>query len=286
MMSDLTKLKTFIRTLPKTKVIVDEWGERYIDGIDSYNEYDMIKTIALKRDRKVDIRDMIDGYSDNMFKSLCDDTDPNDPNQCHECCSPVSSVSSVSNNTESPAYEYDPKKCNKFFAKNVKNWSELCGYHILFLQGKTPGTPNHPGPWNNETSYIIEPLIRILSKGILTVDFQPGLLINGEQTNYIKNPYLSIGGPAGRIHRILIKLLRDSEFNNKSVTLDNSIIKFVPHPLRKLEFWGYENYEPDNQDYVSVMLGIEPDLLSPEIIEYILSNRFFERIANVVEITG
>ena len=82
MMSDLTKLKTFIKTLPRSNVITGEWNERYIYNIDHYNEYDMIEKIALKRDRKVDIRDMIiDGYSDIVFKSLCDTKPNNTTNQ-------------------------------------------------------------------------------------------------------------------------------------------------------------------------------------------------------------
>ena len=276
--SDLSKLQTFIRTLPEDKVLKHDWDERYIEDINTYVGYDAAKSLAIKRDRYVKSADMRNyGYSLGPYEGLCDDPSHKKDNECHSCCS------------ESPVTEtgckYDEEKCNSFFAENIHNWSELCGYHILFLEGKTPGTPGHPGPWNQETKYILDPLIRILSSGILTVDSQPGLMIyDKEYGDYIQKPYLTIGGPAGRIHRILIKLL----YPVGDVTLDNSIIKYVPHHgIRELEFWGYENYKHDEKDYVRVMLGIDdPSMLSSEVMGYIFSNRFFDRIGDIVETTG
>ncbi len=275
--SDLSKLQTFIRTLPEDKVLNHDWDERYIEDINTYTGYNASKSLAIKRDRYVKLADMlIGGYSIDIYEGLCDDPSHKKDNECHSCCS------------ESPVTEtgckYDEGKCNRFFVENVHNWSELCGYHILFLQGKTPGTPDHLGPWNKEKKYILEPLIRILSKGILTGDSQPGLMIYDEgYGEYIQKPYLTIGGPAGRIHRILIKLL----YPGSDVTLDNSIIKYSPRGIRELEFWGYENYESDQKDYVDVVLGIDsPSMLSSEVMDYIFSNRFFDRIGDIVETTG
>lgn len=277
--SDLSKLKTYVRTLPAGNVVSNEWDERYIDDLDSYPGYDATKTLALQRDRYVDLNDIvINGYDIGIYEGLCDDPSNKKRNTCNECCK--------ESTIEPTECQYDEIKCNNFFAKNVKNWSELCGYHILFLQGKTPGTPGHPGPWHYETSYILEPLIRILSKGILTGDSQPGLMVHDDQVgDYIQKPYLTIGGPAGRIHRILIKLLNPPA----DITIDNSIIKYVPFMIKELNFDGYENYDnnDDGKDYVRVMLGIDdPSMLSAEVMKYIFSNRFFDRVADIVETTG
>jgi len=273
--SDLSRLRLFINTLPRIKVLSDEWNERYIEDISTYSDYEAAKYVAIKTNRYVNVNDMsIEGYSLEPYESLCDQ--PTEEDKCHECCS--DSDETVS------GCKYDPEKCNRFFAENVHNWRELCGYHILFLQGKTPGTPDHQGPWNRESKYIIEPLTRILSAGMLTLDSQPGLMVNDEGIGeYIQKPYLRISGPAGRLHRILIKIL----FPTGPVTLDNSIIKYVPYGVQYTLFNGYNNYEEDGQDYVNVMLGIEtPNMLSGEYTDYIFSNRFFDHIADIVETTG
>lgn len=273
MQSDLSRLNIFIDTLPKNKVLSDAWDERYLDDINAMQGYNSAKSLAIQKKRYVKM-DMISeyGYSLQPYESSCDE--PLKEDQCHECCD---------HQEETHQCIYNEIKCNQFFAKNVHNWSELCGYHILFLQGKTPGTPDHPCPWNKETTYILDPLIRILKHGILTADSQPGLMVYDDKIGeYIQKPYLIIKGPAGRIHRILVKIL----FPKDPVTLDNSIIKYVPYGISMVYFSGYDNYQKDPQDYVSVMLGIDnPSFLSSEITEYMLSNRFFDHIANIVEST-
>ena len=271
-LSEVFKLKTFINTLPKDKVLSDAWDERYIDDLDTYPGYDNAKLLAIKRNRYVNIDDMvIDGYSLVPYESLCDDLKIK-KTECSECCSESDEGECV----------YDEYKCNQFFAQNVHNWSELCGYHILFLQGKTPGTPDHPGPWNKETIYIIDPLIRILKHNILTMDSQPGLIVQDDNIDTIQKPYLRIGGPVNRIHRILIKIL----FPAGETTLDNTIIKYVPTTIRKIDFNQYINYDNNNTEYMSVMLGIEtPNVLLPEYNDYLFSNRFFDYIADIVSTT-
>jgi len=272
--SDLSRLQTFIDNLGQDKVLSDSWDERYIDDIYAMQGYNEAKSLARMKKRYVNIDETLnDGYSIQSYKSSCDV--PVGPNECDVCCD---------YKEETHQCIYNEMKCNRFFANAVHNWSELCGYHILFLQGKTPGTPGHPGPWNKETSYIIDPLTRILKYGILTADSEPGLMIYDDKIgDYIQKPYLTIKGPAGRIHRILVKILYPQE----PITLDNSIIKYVPHPMRRVDFDGYNNYNKDNQDYVSVMLGIDnPSFLSSDYTDYILSNRFFDHIANIVENTA
>ena len=300
--SDLSKLETYVHTLPDNKVMMDQWNERYIDDIKHSLEYDNVKQLAIIRNRYVRVEDMSEyGYSLDKYKSLCDAPPPNlfdEDNDipCHKCCveqfsGPMHmtgadiSSSDISSSDEKRVCIYDEDICNRFFAQRVKNWSDVCRYHILFLQGKTPGTPDHPGPWNRETRYIIDPLIRMLRSNILPRDSQPGLLVQDDTSeDYMQKPYLSLGGPAGRIHRILVKLLNPPSDN---ITLDNSIIKYVPYNIKILRFWGYENYEEDvNNNYISIMLGLNtPPILTREISEYILSNRFFDRIADVVETT-
>jgi len=292
MISDLDNLKIFLQNLPQ----VDQWDERYIYDLETYDNYEYVKNLAITKKRYVTNNNMaVDGYSLEPFKSSCNlSNDNNESNEqkdeeeekvnCGSCC-----IESDEGCT------YDDEKCNEFFALSVHNWNELCGYHILFLQGKTPGTPAHPGPWNRETEYIMEPLIKILKQGILTMDSEPGLYIHSDNDNnnndnnnnnnnneeFIQKPYLMIGGPAGRIHRILSKILYPED-----ITLDSTIIKYVNYDLRLINFDGYYNYEQDDHDYVAVMLGIEtPKILSKEFLEYIFSNRFFDRILHVVETT-
>lgn len=288
--SDLIKLLIFTDTLPEDKILGAGWDERYVNDISTYPGYQNTKSIAIRRDRDVSLDEMADdGYSLDKYKRLCKPTgikpeEKKEPGkkECGSCC--------VLDPEENKC-KYDDDKCNNYFVEKVKTWNEICGYHILFLQGETPGTPDHPGPWNRETEYVREPLIRILQRSILTLDSQPGLIVNaannGEgnydgEDEYLQKPYLEIAGPAGRIHRILKKIL----FPDGLKTLDNSIIKYVPHPVHKLDFSGYKNYQEDGVDYVMVTLGIDnPEYFMGEWSEYVLSNRFFDRIADIVETT-
>lgn len=265
--SDLSKLKTFLQTLPEHKKM-EVWDERYIDDIKSMGGYEQAKELSKKRSRYVNSDKISDsGYSTKDFENLCDRNSTKE--QCHSCCN--------YNNNECV---YDPVLCNDWFAKNVKNWEDINSYHISFLKGETPGTPNHPGPWNIETEYILGPLIKILNNNILTMDSQPGLMVDDD---YIQKPYIQIGGSAERIHKILIDLLCSGEKGEN--TFDNTIIKYVPYGARKLNFTGYKNYQHDGKDYVSVYLGIEtPKYLINEYTDYVFSNRFFNRIANVIGI--
>lgn len=288
-------LSLFIDTLPSDKKLPALWLERYIDDVEAMPNYNYIKQLAIKKNRYLNLSEDKYGFSlepfdtcntPNLNKSNLDNK--NSPNlnnsnnsnnsnteKCNDCCE---------YDSKKEKCVYDNEKCINFFAQNVKNWSDLCRYHILFLQGKVPGTPEHIGPWNSETSLIIRPLIEILSNEILTRDSQPGALIftdsnnsdndGYEQTEYLQKPYLAIAGEASRIHRILIKILFSSD------------IKYVPDSLKRLEFYGYNNFETDNNDYVSVMLGIyTPDYLSLGYIEYLFSNSFFDFIADVVKNT-
>ena len=284
----MNELQLFINSLPATKKLPDAWYERYIYDVSTISGYEQAKEIAQKRHRYVLFSEMvIDGYSTQPFEETCDqlfnnvsdpESDPeSDEEKCSDCCQ------------YNPVKEkciYDARKCVDFFVQNVKNWSEVCGYHILFLQGKVPGTPSHLGAWNKETKFILDPLVRILSKNILTVDSQPGLLVSDdtseESEEYIQKPYIRIAGPVQRIHRILVKLLYPKE----NTTFDNSVIKYSPQSLETVNLWGYKNYQKDNQVYISVMLGIDnPPYFYKEYVEYLFSNRFFDYIASVVDTT-
>lgn len=271
--SDLSNLETFLDILPDNKILSPLNDERYIDDIIEYDNYTNAKSLAIKKNRYVNFSDISEyGYSIQPYINLCEQSEKY---KCHECCR-----ESEDNNGKCV---YDDNKCNIFFAKDIHNWSELCEYHILFLQGLTPGIPSHPGSWNKETEYIIGPLIKILNNRILTLDSEPGLMVNPITTNeYIQKPYLIIAGPADRIHRILINIL----YPKGKKTLDNTIIKCVSYHFKKLDFEGYINYYEDNIDYVEVMLGIDtPEIISDEFLKYIYSNRFFDRIADIVEKT-
>ena len=226
------------------------------------------KEIARKRSRYKTLEVFNSpGYSMKPFENLCDTNNKT----CHDCCTYTK---------ETDTCDYDGDMCNRYFAKNVTNWETLCGYHILFLEGKTPGTPESPGSWNKETSIILDPLISMLKGLILTLDSQPGLAIYDEDYgNYIQKPYIQIGGPADRIH----KILKDILFPKEIVTLNNSIIKYVSYGLVNIKFDGYENYQQDGKEYVAVILGIDtPEILTSDYVDYIFSNRFFDTIVRSV----
>lgn len=276
---ELSRLKTFLNTLPSEYKLLDKWTERYIYDIDTFSGYEDARKIAIERRRYVNLEDMTEyGYDIDLFEDSCiqnnqnrqDNTDQN-KNGCSSCCD---------YDAEKDKCIYNAEKCVLFFVENVKNWSELCGYHILFLQGKVPGTIKHPGPWNKETQYIIQPLTRILNHNILTADSQPGLIVRDENDEeYLQKPYLAISGPAGRIHRILSKIFSSENQNVQ--------IKLVPYDLKEVSLDGYENYDDnDTTDYVEVMLGIDDtNYLESKYVDYVLSNRFFDTIADVVATT-
>ena len=265
--SDLSKLELFLKTLPEDKKTT-EWDERYINDVKSIGGSKQAKEVAIKRNRYVNIHKLADGYDIGVFENYC--TEPVE-NKCHSCCD---------YSKEKDKCIYDPVLCTEFFVVNVTNWDDITKYHISFLKGETPGTPDHPGPWDKETEYILDPLVRILQNGILTMDSQPGLFMHKNDKNtYIQKPYIKIGGPVGRIHRILIDLLYP-----KNQTLDNTIIKYVPHKIDILEFNGYKTYQPDGKEYVVVYLGIDThNYLMNDYVDYVFSNRFFNRIADVIE---
>ena len=281
----MNELKLFIQSLPTTKKLPDVWYERYIYDVSTISGYEQAKEIAQKRQRYVLFSEISnEGYSTQPFEETCDqshnetsENESSEEEKCSDCCQ------------YNPVKEkciYDARRCIDYFVQNVRNWSEVCGYHILFLQGKVPGTPGNLGPWNRETGFILDPLIRILSKNILTVDSQPGLFVSDdmseESEEYIQKPYIRIAGPVQRIHRILVKLL----YSKENTTFDNSVIKYSPQSLETINLWGYKNYQPDNQVYVSVMLGIDnPPYFYKEYVEYLFSNRFFDYIASVVDTT-
>ena len=276
----MNQLKLFVETLPSTKTLSDTWNVRYIHDIQTISGYEKMKDIAKKTGRYALFSEISeDGYSVQTYEETCDSSNESDDQESNEECSECCEYNPVKEKCV-----YDARKCIEFFVENVKNWNEVCGYHILFLQGKTPGTPDHLGSWHKETKLIMEPLIRILSRGILTSESQPGLLIyDPEMDEYIQKPYIQIAGPAARIHRILVKLLYPKDV----ATFDNSVIKYDPTSLEEIHFWGYKNYQEDDQEYVSVVLGIDnPPYFYKEYVEYLFSNRFFDYIAFIVETTS
>lgn len=263
-MDEVAKLKLYTNTL-SDDYVVPPWNDRYIDDIGNLSVYEHIIELAKEKGRYINIDDVTEpGYSDKNFKSTCEES-PTKEQECNECCD---------YDEFKEECVYNPMKCILFFANNIRTWNEICGYHILYLKGETPGTPSNTGPWNRESKYIIDELTNILQYGILTLDSQPGLVVHDEE-DYIQKPYLRFGGPTGRVHRILKRLISEKG------------IKYVDYGIRDIEFWGYKNYQPDGKDYVSVVVSVdEPDNITHEYINYILSNKFFEDIVEVVSTTN
>lgn len=91
----------------------------------------------------------------------------------------------------------------------------------------------------------------------------------------LQMPYLEIAGPIDRIHRIISKIFSE-----------DNIITFVDYDIKLLDNSIYSNWQDDDNEYVSLMLGHKnPDIMTEEWIRYILSNRFFQIIAQVVNTT-
>lgn len=256
MLNNKDKLIQYLDSLPMEKLVEED--ERYIEYIDSYPHYNYILSLATSlgriNNKYNDLSE--DGYSIDKFKHICKDI--------HEG-------------------EYNPEFCASYYSQGVTNWQELCGYHILFLLGRVPGTPSHPGPWHMETIFIIDFLARILNSTILTLDSQPGILTDLKGFPMaLQKPYLKIAGPCDRIHRILITLFSAEDEDSK-------MIKYVPYGVEDATIEDYVNYfhKEDINNYGSIYLGINtPDILTTDYIDYILSNRFFETIARVIENTA
>lgn len=267
MQDNRISLETYLNDLPDNRVLYGG-DERYIYDVESSDLYDYLYRLAISRNRYIADIDKIadDGYSIEKFKKLC-------INSCPECCK-----------YENDNCVYDSESCSQYYAKGVTIWQELCGYNILFLDGKVPGTPSHPGPWNAETKFIIPSLKRILNSTILTLDSQPGLLVDDSYTDFglhIQKPYIKIAGELHRLERILIKL-----FDENDDFYDARMIRYIDYGVIDIPVEGYINLELDLNNYGSVFLGIDtPSILTPGFVNYIFSNRFFDRIADVIETT-
>jgi len=262
---ELLSLQTYLEYLPDDRVLYDG-DERYIYDVQTSKLYEYIQKLSASRSRYMtNVNDISEnGYSIEKFEKLC-------INDCPECCK-----------YENNRCVYDAEACAQYYASGVTNWRELCGYHILFLEGKVPGTPIHPGPWSKETKFIMQPLKRILNASILTLDSQPGLFVEDREFgSYMQKPYIKIGGRLDRLKRILVNL-----FDKNDDFYDARIIRYVDYGVLESPIEGYINFKEDVDQYGAIFLGIQnPDILTTDLVDYILSNRFFDRIADIIETT-
>ena len=285
----LVLFNCFLKDLPAERYIYGQ-DERYIEN--NFEKFEALVDTGINNDRYFNLDYVSEnGYSIDKFVRLC-----NNDNNC--CCS-VQKKYILNGFVDE--YVYDPLKCSRYFASEVKNWEEVCGYNILYLLGKVPGTPDHPGSWNKETELILDPLTRISRQGILTLDSQPGIVVNinndnsnnndngndnndndndGNDDNYVQKPYLQIAGPVDRLYKIVKILLTDDS------SYESKMIRYVYYDdeLSPFELDGYVSYIDDCSKYVKIMLGVEtPNILTEQYNQYILSNQFFNRIAEVIE---
>lgn len=69
----------------------------------------------------------------------------------------------------------------------VNNWDDVVALYTLFVRNKLPSVPTHFAPLNLDTRSLIDKLERIIKRGAITVDSQPGTCDNLErQRAYVK----------------------------------------------------------------------------------------------------
>lgn len=151
----------------------------------------------------------------------------------------------------------------------IQTWADVVEYSLLFLNGKIPRTVFHDGVYASETLYILDQLKLIHKYGLITLDSQPGCVIQNEDTCLIQLPYLNLIGPISELQKII------NQITDPYIV----IYQFGIEPIKNVTSdltTKLEHLKLD-QPYGSVYLSVD-DSLNRIFLEYILSNRFFENI--------
>lgn len=191
---------------------------------------------------------------------------------------------------------FDDTNLSEYDHTKVRTWNDVINYSILFLNGKIPKTVFHSGVYASETLYILDFLKEIHQYGFLTLDSQPGCVIDGLTHEPTKNinascmiqlPYINLVGPIEQLQK-LIDHITDTFIVIYRVDVDpiKDITSTLLQKLCRLRL---------DQRYGSIYLSVDDQKkqsffrwehlscsyqISVDFINYILTNRFFEEIIN------
>lgn len=160
---------------------------------------------------------------------------------------------------------FDARNLIEADPSRIRTWSDLVAYNQSFLNGTIPRTIFHDGVYASETLLILDALQAIHAAGFLTLDSQPGCVIQHGTGYLLQLPYLHVMGPLSQLQQI-------------GADLDSSIViwqplKDVTSTLRsKLEHLQLD------QPYGSIYFTIN----TLDIAD-ICSNRFFDQIVQWIQ---
>src|SRR3989338_7152043 len=168
----------------------------------------------------------------------------------------------------------------------IQTWTDVVAYSLLFLKGGIPRTVFHDGGYASETKYILPLLQQIHHHNFITLDSQPGCVI--EHTpgcHLLQLPYLRLAGLMTDLNQLLLHL--DPSIIIYQITPEPTpIVPINTHLLTKLPHLHL------NTAYGSICLSVNtPNIndslrsnpLNPNEIDFntydhILTNWLFEHI--------
>ena len=139
-------------------------------------------------------------------------------------------------------------------------------------------------------------LVKITEHGLVTLDSQPGVLVDSygsggsvdddddepNSTLYIQKPHLTLAGPQDTIREIVEAICRKDTYKHLRIVSGT----YIPLPLR-----DYTSFDKDDcTTYVSVCIGVPDHFdkvkgVDQEYLDYVLSNKFFDEIVELVSST-
>ena len=261
---DYALLMRYVDSIPKVSR-----SNTHITNLCKYTtDLTQIIRIAKDNDRYLEFGNMSRrGYSEDTFKEECATLQRNgaDKTTCDKskCC--------VYRNE----CVYDKDLCMGY--QNVVSYDDYKKFILKFYNSEIPGTPIHPGPWNFETSLILDKLKSIVTDTpYVPNDSQPGMVVYNNPNYmdgtipYIQIPYMFLIGTTHHVNQLLHTIYESSEFSNIRM-MDDS-----------LDAVNLKNHFPAisvRDAYVTIGLCVPiPDLLDPKFLTYIFTNAFFDDV--------
>ena len=204
---------------------------------------------------------MKEGYSVDEFKQTC--YGQNDQSVCNslKCC------------TFDDTCNYDIHKC--MGVSEVRTYADYKNHVLDFYKKRIPGSGLYPGPWNFETSLILDQLIGIVrDTPFIPYETQPGLYC--VKYRRIQLPFITMSGTPENV----LKLLKILHLGDR---YSGGTCNYIAYIFYRVDSQGdYKRKFPNFADpspHVSVTLGVYKDPeLGNTFLDYIFSNKFFDDI--------
>jgi hypothetical protein len=179
---------------------------------------------------------------------------------------------------------FDSSNLPEYDLSMIERWDDVINYSLLFLNAKIPQTVFHSGVYASETLYIINWLKLIHKYGFITLDSQPGCVIDGLTLEPMKDkktscvmqlPYLNLVGPIDQLQKLIDSIS------------DPYIVIYQPEmkPIKNITLTLIQKLDrlKLDRDYGSVYLSVDGPLTST-FFNYIFADRFFENIVETLEV--